>query len=226
MKNLLTGLLLATTSTLAFAQENSLAKGKIYVGGSLGFSTTSEKTEYKSGSNSTKFDGPKSTSFTIMPSIGYMLSDKLAIGLGIGYSMNKVKEEGDGDTRTTTNGALVFAPNATYFLPLGGSQRFGLTLNGAIPLSFGTTKHEREYNNVTTSHKVKVNSFGFAASPGIYYFPVSRFMLTAQMGRLLNINSTVSTDKDGDTTEKQTTTQFEVLNFSTMGLSFGGSFFF
>lgn len=226
MKNLLAGLLMATTSTLALAQDNSLVKGKFFVGGNLGYSTQTEKYEYKTGGTTLKTDGPKSTSFTVMPTIGYMLSKDLAAGAGIGFTMNRVKEDADGAEETTTNNALVFAPNLSYFMPLGGSQRFGFMANAAIPISIGTTKHEMKYSNSTVSHKSNNRSFGLAVSPGIYYFPASRFMLSAQMGNFLRFTSTTMEDKNDDVTEKTTQNRFEVFNFSTMGLSFGGSYFF
>jgi hypothetical protein len=227
MKHLLVGLLIAvTTSNLAQAQENSLAKGKIFVGGSLGFSSSSSKFEYKTGGTTLKSDGPKRNDFILMPSIGYMLSNQLAIGAGLGFSSSSLKQDDDGDEETTTTNSLVFSPNASYFMPFAGSQRFGFIANAAIPVSIGTTKHETTFNNTTVSHKSNNRSFGLALSPGLYYFPASRFMLTAQMGNFLRFTSTTSEDKNNDTTEKDTYNRFELLNFSTMGLSFGGSFFF
>lgn len=226
MKHLLAGLLMATTSTLALAQDNSLAKGKLFVGGSLGFTSTSTKSEYKTGGTTFKSDGPTTTVFSLMPSFGYMLSNNLAVGAGLGFMSNRIKEDGDGSEETTTNNSLVFSPNVSYFMPFGGSQRFGFLVNAAIPVSLGTTKHEVKSSNNSVSHKMHTRSFGFAVTPGLYYFPVSRFMLTAQMGSLLRFTSTTAEDKNNDTTEKDTSNQFQVLNFSTMGLSFGGSFFF
>lgn len=60
------------------------ASAQVYVGGSVGFSTTS-------------YDGESTTSWSVLPEIGYTLDDSWAVGTVIGYG-----ESGDDDDKVKT----------------------------------------------------------------------------------------------------------------------------
>jgi len=64
-----------------------LTKGLRYAGGMIGFTVNKEK--HESGGNSS--DGPKTTNIDIIPTAGYVFSDKFVAGLGIGYSSRITK---------------------------------------------------------------------------------------------------------------------------------------
>jgi hypothetical protein len=224
MKNLLTVLLAAGLSTASIAQENSLQSGKIFAGGSVGFSSTWSKSEVSGGGTTVKEDGPKTTNFNVIPEVNYMLSEKLAVGLGIGYDFTKTTVKDREDEESDTRGAFIVAPNATYFIPFG-NERFGLLVNAAIPISIGTMTEETKSGGTTISRETDMMGWGVVASPGIYYFASRKFMLTSRLGSIFSFSS--NTTKSGEsTTFKTTNYNLEVLNFSTLGLSFGGSFFF
>ena len=56
------------------------ASAQIYVGGQIGFSTSSVNADTE-GSSSIS-----GTSFKILPEVGYKLNDKWAVGIQVGYS--------------------------------------------------------------------------------------------------------------------------------------------
>jgi hypothetical protein len=231
--------LLATT---VFAQDNSLQAGKFFVNGSFGFSLTSGNVETKFGSTTTKTDAPKGTMFNILPSINYMASEKISIGLGIGYMLNSTETtqaggfDEDGDpittpgTRTNSTGQFIIAPMANYFIP-GGNDKFGFTIGAGVPLAFGTATNEIKSGSTTTKTENSLMGFGVTISPGLYYFPSSKFMLTASMGNLLSWSQNSRKFEAGTDSQTTTNSQFDILNFSTSGLGasglqIGGSFFF
>ncbi len=62
--------------TLAAVCVAATMNAQVYVGGSVGFETTSQ-------------DGNSSTNFKILPEIGYNLNEDWAVGITLGYSQNK-----------------------------------------------------------------------------------------------------------------------------------------
>lgn len=209
----------------ANAQENSLKAGSIAVGGSFGFSSNSSKLEQSGGGQTVSTDGDKTTKFNILPSINYFMSDNLALGIGIGYSMTKVKSTNPSDVTTTTS-SIPIVPSVSYFSPLGSSEKFGLMVTAAIPLAFGSIKSESKSGSTTVTNKQTMSSFGITIAPGIYYFPAPKFALTAGMGNIISFTrSTKKQDANGGTI-KNYTNDLEVVNFNTLGLTFGGYFFF
>jgi outer membrane protein len=219
----------------ANAQDNSLEAGKICISGSVGFSTGSSESETTSGGTTVTEKGPTTTTMNLIPSIQYFLSKNLSLGLGIGYGSVKIASEDDIDgtkiETTVTNSVISIAPMATYYKPLGG-DKFGITVSAMVPLGFGGVKGETKSGSTTVTTESKLNSFGINIQPGIYYFPTSKVMLTANIGNIFSLNkSTQSADLPGGGTAKDTDTKIEILNLNTAGgvgtgLSFGASFFF
>ena len=68
-------LTLTAIAGLTIAANAQTEQGKIMVGGQVGFQTSKVK--------DTDF---KNNSFSINPTVGYFVSDNLAIGTGIGYN--------------------------------------------------------------------------------------------------------------------------------------------
>src|SRR5690349_3679248 len=116
MKKLL--LSLVAVSALAFTTQAQTEKGKIIVGGNAAFSTSKSDA-----------DGAKSnTSFKIVPSVGYFVSDNIAVGTGVGYSYDKQIGE-------SQNQAFVVSPFGRYYANLSESFKFFGQLS--VPMEFG-----------------------------------------------------------------------------------------
>ena len=118
------------TIAAAFIATAMNAQG--YIGGSLGFKTTS-------------YDGESTTSWSIMPEIGYNLNDSWAIGTTIGYG-----QSGKGDAKVKT---FTVAPYAR--LTVAKLDMVNVFLDGGVG-----------YNH-TDFAGVKANSFNVGIKPGV-----------------------------------------------------------
>lgn len=98
MKKLLTTLV--TLFAISVSMVSAQQKGDFYVGGNLGFSTSSVIIKGESAT---------ATEFAIQPHVGYFVADNLMVGLGIGYSV----AGGDGATHS-----LAVGPKLSYFVPM------------------------------------------------------------------------------------------------------------
>ncbi len=130
--------------TLAAVCVAATMNAQTYVGGSVGFQTSSQ-------------DGNSETYFTILPEIGYNLNENWAVGVSVGYgqSKTKVKEELDGGTATITEKVKTFkiSPYARYtFVKF---DKVNLFLDGVVGYEY------------TDFAGTKVNSFGIGVKPGV-----------------------------------------------------------
>jgi hypothetical protein len=160
MKKLL--LSLVAVSALAFSTQAQTEKGKIMVGGNLEFNSITSDA-----------DGAKAnTSFAVVPSAGYFVSDNFAIGTGVGYEYSKVIDNAEKQ-------AFVVSPFGRYYANLSESFKFFGQL--AVPLKFGTTKDVDASGDV--GEKIgNSTSIGVALSPGFAFFP------TPKVGIELSLN--------------------------------------
>lgn len=86
--------IMMTLAAIAFA---ATMNAQVYVGGTLGFSSSKDDTE---GAKAT-------TNFTIKPEVGYNLDENFAVGIALGFTSDK---HGDADAITT----FEIAPYARY----------------------------------------------------------------------------------------------------------------
>ncbi|MHC1707369.1 MAG: outer membrane beta-barrel protein [Bacteroidales bacterium] len=191
-------------------------QGTMYLGGSFNLGFGSEK--IKVGSNST--DGPKSFNFGINPSAGYFISDNFMIGLGIGYDMESVKEEGNGfgpDETKLTVSAFNIGPYVRYYMmPV---KNAGVFVQGGIGMGFGKTKEEETDGGTTTTEEIKMSAFVVGITPGIVFFVGEKVAFEATFGGLNFVSATNKQD-DGDDEVKQTTSNFN-LDINPGAFTFG-----
>ena len=95
---------------LAISVISISANAQVYVGGGLGFSSVKE-------AHHEDVDVDTKTTFSLVPEIGYQLDEKLAVGVGLGYSHSKYGDlKGD---------AFSIEPYARYtFAKLGNVDLF------------------------------------------------------------------------------------------------------
>ena len=138
----------------ATTTDGGFAKGDLFLTGSFGIS--SEKT-----------GDDKSNSFTVAPSLGYFVSENIAIGGRILYTSDK-SESGNVDTQDlTTLGIAGFA--RYYWTPANKFSIFG-----EAEVSYASAE-----NNLSN---VKGNGFGLGIAPGVSYFLSSNFAIEATWG--------------------------------------------
>lgn len=102
-------LLLAGAIALFGLSNAQMTKGDWVISGNTGMgfnnSTTTEKVEGKST------ESPKVNTFSITPSVGYFVIDKLAVGIDLGYVNTTTKYDG----AKFTNSRFSVMPTATYY---------------------------------------------------------------------------------------------------------------
>lgn len=156
----------------ANAQETvseGFTKGDVFISGALKFGSTKE-------------GDSKTTGFEVAPSVGYFVTENIAVGVRLGFSSDKVEEPLEDEIKTTA--FTVGAFGRYYFTPASKFSFFG-----ELEAQYGNRKVEEgpgEY---------KENNFGVNVAPGVSYFLSSNIALEASFG-ILGFN-TVDPDVDG-----------------------------
>ena len=143
-------IVLAAIAVMAFgfanAQTGGFSKGDVFVSGA--FSVDSHKT-----------GDAKSNNFTLVPSVGYFVSENIAIGAKLGFGSSKM---GDDKTNDFTVGAF----GRYYFTP--ASQ---FSVYGQAGLDFTNSKSK--------PGDYKENEIGANVGLGLSYFLSSHFAIEA-----------------------------------------------
>lgn len=183
MKKLLLSLI--AVSALAFTTQAQTEKGKFMLGGNVEFD-----------SNKPNGASKTNTSFNIVPSAGYFVTDNFAIGTGIGFESSKFHTNAVGTVAgfTTKTQAFVVAPFARYYKGINESFKFFGQLS--VPMAFGNNKvGDNDGNNyVKTS---KYNNVGVALSPGFAFFPSKKFGIEFSV-QGISYNDNTNKDNDGN----------------------------
>ena len=116
------------------------ANAQIYVGGGIGFQTTSQ-------------DGNSDTFFKIMPEIGYNLNEDWAVGVAVGYGESKTTTKVNGVKLSDKVKAFEIAPYARY--TFAKIDMVNLFIDGTVGYQH------------TDNAGLKNNTFGLGLKPGI-----------------------------------------------------------
>lgn len=155
-------LLLIAISVIAFKSQAQTEAGKFMLGGGGLYSSTKSNDNYTDGKV-----------LSIIPQAGYFVRNNLAIGTGIGYQLQLIKQTGsiDGNiysvSKLKTEG-FVIAPFARYYKNISAQFRFFGQLS--LPMNFNNTKvgdgNGKNYVKQSTN-----NNYGASLSPGFAFFP-------------------------------------------------------
>lgn len=168
-------------------------KGDIYLSGALGFSSTSQ-------------DEVKSSSFMIMPSVGFLVTDNISVGLQLGYMSGKA-ENGVADTRDDSSFS-VMAYGSYFFTPQNRFSPFA-----GIGAGYSSTTYNLDADDYS-SNGIRAGVFG-----GANFWLSDCFAIFTQLGVL-----SYSTDKaDFDGAEARNTF---ALNLDLKEVSFGAKYRF
>ena len=200
MKKLL--LSLVAVAGLVYGAQAQTEKGNFMLGGNVGV-------------NSTKADGaPKADfSFTVLPSVGYFISNNFAIGTGVGYEYNKTVSE------KTQDGAFKVAPFGRYYVGLSDQFKFFGQLS--VPLAFG----ELKATDANGDNSVKLGTttkIGVEVAPGFAFFPTKKIGIELSVKGLSYENYTIKAEGTG---AKLKTNSFG-LNADTFAPRLGVQFYF
>ena len=151
-------LLIGAFALLGFAASAQTEKGSWVVGGStsIGFNNVSTKVK----SDNTTFDGPKVNTFTIAPSAGYFVIDKLSVGLDLAYTNATTKYDG---AKTTSN-TFAILPTATYYF----TDNTVIKPYLGAGIGYASNTEKEEYRG--KSNKYTVDGFAWKVKGGFAYF--------------------------------------------------------
>ncbi|MCJ0743026.1 outer membrane beta-barrel protein [Pedobacter montanisoli] len=145
---------LVAVAAITFGANAQTEKGKIMLGGNVGF-------------NSTKVEGAAKSDvkFSVVPNVGYFVANNVAIGTGVGYTYNKAV------SNSRQNEAFVVAPFGRYYVGLSDQFKFYGQL--AVPMAFGTNKAV-DANGDTGAKLGTSTSIGVNLAPGFAFYPTKR----------------------------------------------------
>ncbi|MDR2037972.1 MAG: porin family protein [Bacteroidales bacterium] len=177
-----------------------VSNAQLFVGGSLGLSTTGGKE--KTGSNSV--DKESTFGFEISPKVGYYLSDKFAIGgeVTLGFESEKTPDANGGDDQKDNFFSWGIAPFARYSVAEFG--KFSVLLEGGVGIFGGTSKTKLGSQSFDGP---SLFGFGVNVTPLLSYSLSDRFNLEMGLNFLnFGFNTwTIKTDGNPDDTKDRTT---------------------
>lgn len=159
--------ILSVAAVFAFGFANAqetvsegFSKGDVFISGALGF-------------GSTKTGDSKATGFEVAPSVGYFVTENIAVGVRLGFASDKtdVVDPIVGELKQTTISAGAFG--RYYFTPASKFSFFG-----ELGLGYRNTKSE------LGPGEIKTNGFAVQVAPGVSYFLSNNIALEASFGIL------------------------------------------
>jgi len=220
MKKLLfTLVILCTTVSFGFSQTE---QGNLMLGGSIQLSSQSQSDESLDVSGDIVTDEyPSSSSFSIMPEVGYFVSDGFALGLGIGYRTTTTESS---DTTSTTNNTFQIAPFARYYAPIDDNISFF----GQLHVGYASRSGETETPS-RTSESPTTNIIDVGITPGLAIFASDRLSINFRLPSVISFKNE-STDREvdrGDDTKTLTDSNSNFnFNLSMNGAGFGVNYYF
>ncbi|SEM82917.1 outer membrane protein [Chryseobacterium taichungense] len=198
-------LLLAGAVALFGLSNAQMTKGDWVISGNTGFGFNNVNTTVKVGGQSA--DGPKVSTFSVTPSVGYFVIDKLAVGIDLGLTSATTKYEG---AKATTTSFSVM-PTATYYF--ANDSKFVPFLGAGIGYASVKNKGEINVMGLSTSDDNTTDGLAWKVKGGVTY------MATQSLG----INLGVSYDQFSN---KETIMNTDVkTNVKTFGVNVGFSYF-
>ncbi|NAS31048.1 outer membrane beta-barrel protein [Flavobacteriaceae bacterium R38] len=162
MKKILLGAFMLFSVMLQAQEEENqgFQKGDFFISGNVSFSTF----------NNSDIDVDV-TSFSILPSVGYFISDHFALGASLGYSSTKNETA---FTETTDNSFTGGVFGQYVFTP---AKKFSFT--GTLALNYLNTDFDTPGGG-----DASIDTFQASLAPGIYYFLSKSFAITSSVGVL------------------------------------------
>lgn len=158
-------LFLVSALALFAAVNAQTEKGSWVIGGSttLGFNSSTSKFKFQGETE----DGPKVSTITFTPSIGYFVANNIAVGLDLGVSsVTQKQEEGNWSTKATTTTISVM-PTGTYYFKSASSVIPYLGVG--VGYASSNQKYTETYNGQTDTDEEKVGGFAYKAKGGVVF---------------------------------------------------------
>lgn len=184
--------------------QAQISQGSFLLGG--GISHESTKTE---------FDGEEigdESSFSFGPSVGYFVTDGIAVGLNVSIANEKFTEEDfDFGTFEIESSAISVGPFVRFY-KVSSNDNFAFFAQGALSFVSGNVKQSYDGD----SEKTEFKGVDVAISPGFAYFFSERWSAELSFRGIAYTSLTPDTDEDD---LKQTTITIGLDSLSpTLGL--------
>ena len=163
------------TIVAAFAAVSMNAQD-FYVGGQLGFTSTTNTSEVSTG-GSTVSNDLKNSQFIIGPEFGIKLGDNMAVGVALSYGHGS--KEANINTEYKTNNFEIKPYFRYSFLQW---DKLSLFADAQVGVSSGKITTEVSTGGTTTSTDEKTSGFSFAIVPGISYQVSDEINFVAKLG--------------------------------------------
>lgn len=168
-------------SGLSLGSYAQTEQGKYILGGTASYqSSKSDATNANAAEN-----------LSLVPNLGYFVSDNFAIGTGIGYNYSKTADA----SATGMNQAVVVSPFGRYYAGL--SDQFKFFGQASVPMTFGTVKSV-DANGDTGAKVGSSTSVGVDLSPGFAYFPTKKIGIEFALRGVSYNNYKVKDANDND----------------------------
>jgi outer membrane protein W len=223
MKKVFLFALLAASTQVSHAQ--SIAAGTLSLGGSIGYSKSTDKLTNSSASGTAE---TTTSQFSFTPTVGYFVADNLEVGLSLGYTAYR-RPYGSNSSSTVVRAEL--DPTTTLRLGAFGryykmfTEQFGVT--GALGAGYQSTKHS-EYSGVNIQD-YKASGFYADITPAIVFFPIPKLGISASIGSLgysqFNNDYPTGPNTAAPSGFESKSSTFGA-NFGLSQLQFGGTYYF
>ena len=172
-----------------------IESGKLFIGGSFGFSTSSRKNKNTTNNITTYTDDYSIFRFNFLPQIGFMVSNSFGVGVGMGYDYVKTTTYDDINAgilswnNVEKEGIFEFTPFARYYKKTGANAY----LFGEFEMGIGMGSYKfKQLNSTATGIEdgdpVSIFKFSTQLSIGFNYFLNEKCAIEAKWGAL-NYNS-------------------------------------
>lgn len=198
-------LLLVGAIALCGLSNAQMSKGDWVISGNTGMGFNNVNTTFKAEGQSE--DGPKVSTFSLTPSVGYFVIDKLAVGIDLGFTTATTKY--DGEKTTTTSFAVM--PTATYYF--ANDSKFVPFLGAGVGYASVKNKASVDFMGVSESEEVTTDGLAWKVKGGVTY------MATQSLGINLGVGFDQFSNKES----------YEGIDLktkvSTFGVNVGFSYF-
>lgn len=170
--------LLLTGAVALFGLSNAqMTKGDWVISGNTGLGFNAQSSTVKANGQSQ--DGPKISSFSITPSVGYFVIDGLAVGIDLGFNSETNKSNGDKITQTRFS----VMPTATYYFNTG--SKFFPFVGAGIGYATSKTKYSLQgtiIDPILFSGSAKEDGLTWKAKAGVTYMATPSLGVNVGLG--------------------------------------------
>jgi hypothetical protein len=213
-KTLLTIAILAASLITASAQM----QGNLYVGGRLGYSTNTITAKYSYEGITLSGQLPGTSSFSIIPEVGYFVIDNLRVSFSAGYELSvQQTSQQQGKWLTDRTHLFEFGPSVSYYLNLLDDKLY-YTPELGVYGAFGAFKQDLD---LSTTKKYGVSAFALRINLIAFEYSINQNISAfATLGALEFDILAAQSDNPNDPKINASNLNFNILSSATAGVRY------